>query len=213
VPRARRRAVAVFGSSEPAPGSPDYRRAFEVGRRLAEAGFTVVNGGYGGVMEASARGAREAGGRTIGVTTRAFTFRSGANRWIETEVTTDDLHERTRHLIEAADGFVVLPGRSGTLAELALLWALHKARLLGRRPIVLLGRTWERLLPALRRLDLLDAEVLEITTLSTTPIRAVRTIERRLGGDPAGRPGKPRPRHAARSRSSGRRSASRRAGS
>jgi uncharacterized protein (TIGR00725 family) len=163
-----------------------------VGRRLAEAGFVVVNGGYGGVMEASARGAREAGGRTLGVTTSAFAFRGGANPWIETERRERDLFDRTRVLIEESSGFVVLPGRSGTLAELTFLWALHKAGLLDRKPIQLLGDVWEELLPQLRRLDLLDPAVLEITAIAPGPAEAVARLAAILRpgrGDGPVRPG------------------------
>lgn len=170
------KAIAVFGSSEPRPPSPAWHQAYEVGRLLAETGFVVVNGGYGGVMEASARGAREAGGRTIGVTTTAFAFRGAANPWIETERRERDLFERTRGLIEEAAGFVVLPGRSGTLAELGLVWALHKAGLLGGKPIQLVGQVWEDLLPHLHRLDLLDAAVLEITEIAQGPRQAVERL-------------------------------------
>jgi len=167
------KAVAVFGSSEPRPPSPAWQQAHEVGRLLAETGFVVVNGGYGGVMEASARGAREAGGHTIGVTTTAFAFRGAANPFIETERRERDLFERTRGLIEEAAGFVVLPGRSGTLAELGLVWALHKAGLLGGKPIQMVGQVWEDLLTHLRRLDLLDPAVLEITGIAKDPRQAV----------------------------------------
>jgi uncharacterized protein (TIGR00730 family) len=190
--RGRGTAIAVFGSSEPPPGSPDYERALDVGRRLAAAGFAIVNGGYGGVMEASARGAREAGGRTIGVTTKVFTSRPGANPWIETEESTADLHDRTRRLIESAAGFVILPGRSGTLSELTFLWALAKAGLLGAKPIILLGEVWGRLLPALRRLDLLDEEVLDATTLAGSPAEAVEALRRGLhAAAPVGARGDP----------------------
>jgi uncharacterized protein (TIGR00730 family) len=169
-------AIAVFGSAEPVPGSPEYEVAREVGRRLAAAGFAVVNGGYGGVMEASARGAREAGGRTIGVTTKVFTSRPAANAWIETEESTADLHDRTRRLIEGADGFIVLPGRSGTLSELTFLWALAKAGLLEGRRIVLLGPVWGRFLADLRRLDLVDREALAATRVAATPAAAVAAL-------------------------------------
>src|SRR5262245_10718071 len=179
-------AIAVFGSNDPRPGSPAYEQAREVGRRLAAAGLTVLNGGYAGVMEASARGAREAGGRTIGVTCRAFSRRPGANRFIETEWSTADLHERTRRLIESAAGFVVLPGRSGTLAELTLLWALRKADLLGDKPIVLLGEVFEGLLRDLRRHGFLDEEVLDVTRSAASPAEAVEALRLRLAGLPPG---------------------------
>jgi uncharacterized protein (TIGR00730 family) len=180
-------AIAVFGGSEPAEGSSQYGEAFEVGRLLALSGFTVLNGGYGGVMEASARGAREAGGRTIGVTTRAFGFRPGANPFIDTELSEPDLYGRTRRLIEEASGFIVLRGRSGTLAELAFLWALRKADLLGPKPILLVGTVWEDLLAHLRRLGLLDPEASEACRLVPGPREAVESMERALrAGPPAG---------------------------
>src|SRR5947209_20617472 len=103
--------VAVFGSSAAGHDSPECRAAFEVGRLLAEAGCAVINGGYGGVMEASARGAREAGGATLGVTMSAFAGRGGANRFIETEIEEPDLFARTARLIESAAGFIMLPGK------------------------------------------------------------------------------------------------------
>jgi hypothetical protein len=170
----------VFGASEPAEGSPEYREAYEVGRLLAISGFTVINGGYGGVMEASARGAREAGGRAIGVTTRAFSFRPGANPFIDVEHREPDLYARTRRLIEEACGFVVLPGRSGTLAELAFLWALRKANLLGPKPVLLLGPPWEDLLQQLHRLGLLDPEAREACHLVRSPREAVDALARTL---------------------------------
>ena len=63
-----RKIVTVFGSSRPGEGDEEYLLAYEVGKNLALNGFTVCNGGYAGIMEASARGAKEAGGKTIGVT-------------------------------------------------------------------------------------------------------------------------------------------------
>ncbi len=170
------RAVAVFGSSEAAPESIEYRHAFEVGRLLACAGWAVVNGGYGGVMEASARGAREAGGAAIGVTTRAFAHRGAANRFIETEIRELDLHDRTRRLIEASSAFIILPGKSGTLAEVAFLWALRRANLLGPKPIVLLGTIWAELLRGLRSLDLVGEPEIAETRIALSPSEAVEHV-------------------------------------
>ncbi|MCK4850323.1 MAG: hypothetical protein KAT11_03175, partial [Phycisphaerae bacterium] len=66
------RIITVFGSYEPKTGSAEYEQAYQVGYELAKAGFVVANGGYAGTMEASAKGAKEAGGETIGVSCRAF---------------------------------------------------------------------------------------------------------------------------------------------
>ena len=112
----RARTVAVFGSSEPEPGEEGYETARRLGRSLAARGLVVVNGGYGGVMEGASQGAREAGGRAVGVTTAAFVSRGRGNRYLSEEIREPDLLLRTRTLIQLSNGFVVLPGRAGTLA-------------------------------------------------------------------------------------------------
>jgi hypothetical protein len=90
--------VAIFGSSLPDERSVAYREAVRLGRLLAEAGYAVCNGGYTGLMEASARGAREAGGHTIGVTCVIWPRR--ANPYIVEEVRTQSFPERLMTLIE-----------------------------------------------------------------------------------------------------------------
>lgn len=135
--------VAVFGSSKPRFGDPQYATAYDVGRTIAELGLTLCNGGYGGVMEASARGAAEAGGHTIGVTCTRFA-RSGPNAYIRQEIPTFDLLQRLNTLIRLGRAFVVLPGGTGTLAELGLAWELLNKRLLGKneRPLIMFGEHW-----------------------------------------------------------------------
>ena len=76
--------ITVFGSSRPQESAPDYALARALGRALAEHGFSVCSGGYGGVMAAVSRGAKEAGGKTYGVT--ADFFSALANPWIDVEV-------------------------------------------------------------------------------------------------------------------------------
>ncbi len=169
-------AVAVFGSSEPRAGEPLYELARELGRNLAEAGFLVVSGGYGGVMEGASRGAREAGGQALGITTDSFAGRSVANRFLTQEIREPDLLLRTRTLIQHPQGFVVLPGRSGTLAELTGLWAMHRAGLLERRPVVLLGEAWEGLLDSLEERGLLHPDRRKITRLAASPREAVDLV-------------------------------------
>jgi len=168
--------VAVFGSSEPPDGHPDYEAARRVGSLLAGRGLAVVNGGYGGVMEGASRGAREAGGEAIGVTTEAFARRRGGNAWLSREIREPDLLLRTRTLLQLADGFVVLPGRSGTWAELFLVWALHRAGLLGARPVVLLGAGWGEQVAALEGWGILEPGHREVVRLAATPEEAVAIV-------------------------------------
>ena len=143
--------ITVFGSSAPQEIEPAYQSAYRLGRVLAGAGWTVCNGGYGGTMEAAARGAVEAGGHTIGVTCSAF-GRSGANPYIRQEVPTFDLLTRLNTLIRLGRGYVVLPGGTGTLLELSCVWEMtNKSIWKVRRPIVLLGRFWEPVLECVCR--------------------------------------------------------------
>ena len=140
--------ISVFGASDSVEGSESYTVAREVGKQLAELGYVVANGGYGGTMEASARGAKESGGETIGVT--CSIWKTAANAYIDRIEQTDSFSERLGRLIElGVSGYVALPGATGTLVELAMAWELAckgawKDRI--PRPIVCVGRFWSPLL-------------------------------------------------------------------
>ncbi len=140
-----KRTITIFGTARAKPGEPIYELAEKTGRLLAEAGFTIVNGGHGGTMLAAAKGAREAGGKTIGVTCSAFKG-STANKYIEREIVTKSLDERLDTLIKSGQGYVVLPGGTGTLLELAKVWELkNKGFIEADKPIILVGRFWRPL--------------------------------------------------------------------
>jgi len=135
--------VCVFGGSgDVYRDGPVLELAEAAGRRLAELGYRVASGGYGGTMEACSRGAKSAGGGTIGVT--CSIWRSSANPYIDEVITTASLAERLTKLIEIGDGgYVVLGGATGTLAELACVWEWKCKGVLGDRPLVCLGRFWQ----------------------------------------------------------------------
>lgn len=166
--------IAVFGGSDAEPEDPAYRAALRVGALAAEAGVPVVTGGYGGVMEAASRGAREGGGEAIGVTCRLFGTRS-ANPWLSLEIEEPDLHARTARLVALSRGFVVTAGSSGTLAELAMLWALARAGALQGR-IALLDAVWEELTDFLAGRDRLDRQCRRVTIPARTPEEAVSAV-------------------------------------
>jgi len=139
--------IAVFGSSCPLPGSDRYEEARSVGSALAEAGWTVVTGGYRGVMEAALRGAKEAGGKTIGVTTAFFDSRNLLpNDYVDREIKTPTYTDRLIKLIGMSDGYIVMRGGSGTLTELFLSWELEKNRSIPQRPLILYGGHWKRII-------------------------------------------------------------------
>ena len=127
--------ITVFGSSRPVKGDEEYQLAYEVGKQLSLAGFTVCNGGFGGIMEASARGAKDAGGKTIGVT---FNIHVPA------------LIDRMMKLVELGNAYVVLKGGTGTLLELAAVWEFINKGLLAEKPIVIIGGFWQNVVETLR---------------------------------------------------------------
>ena len=123
------RQVSVVGSGREHEG-----RAEEVGRLLAERGCTVVCGGGGEVMAAAARGAKSAGGTTIGILP-GETF-AGANEWLDHVVVTGIGHARNLAVAASGEAVIAVGGSWGTLAEIAF------ARRLGR-PVVVLDPGWE----------------------------------------------------------------------
>lgn len=136
------RTVTVFGTSQADEGEAVFETALALGRRLAEAGFALANGGYGGTMLAGAKGARSVGGEVIGVTCRAFK-RGRANAYVTDERPTETLSERLAALISAGDAYIVLPGGTGTLLELAEVWERkNKGFADGDKPILLFGDFW-----------------------------------------------------------------------
>ncbi len=137
--------VTVFGGAQPQPGTPAYDEAYLLGKLLAEAGHSVLTGGYIGAMEAVSRGAAEAGGHVIGVTCEEIEKwrKIGANAWVKEERRTKTLMERLEALITGCDAAIALPGGPGTLTEIALMWNLMIVESLHRRPLVLVGDGWQ----------------------------------------------------------------------
>jgi uncharacterized protein (TIGR00730 family) len=181
--------VTIFGSSLPAEGSAAYEDARHLGRLLAESGFAVCNGGYAGLMEASARGAREAGGHTIGVT--CTVWRATANPYILEEVRTRSFLERLTTLIERGDAYIVLAGGTGTLAELALVWEMMNKSALartvgGRKPLLVMAPYWQPVIDCLSQEGELNSKktsrspALEIVRMVSGPEEAAELLKKQL---------------------------------
>ena len=133
--------VAVFGSGGGA--ASDLDRARRLGAGLARAGYVVLNGGYGGTMQAAAQGAREAGGRAIGVTCAEFTFRTGPNPHLSEVVEVPTLFARLERLVREASAYVALPGGNGTLAEISVAWECLRKGLVPPKPLIAWRDPWQ----------------------------------------------------------------------
>ena len=165
--------ITIFGTSRAAAGDAIFTLAMETGRLLAQAGFTIANGGYGGTMLAAAKGAAEAGGEIIGITCSAFKS-SRANVYVTREIDTGSLDERLDTLVKLGQAYIVLPGGTGTLLELAKVWELkNKGFLNANKPIILLGGFWK---PLVKLIETDDADSSRYVKLADEPKQAVEMI-------------------------------------
>jgi uncharacterized protein (TIGR00730 family) len=180
------RTITIFGSSLPSEGSAAYEDARCLGGLLAERGIAVCNGGYGGLMAASARGARESGGHTIGVTCALWP--AAANPWIVEEVRAATFIERLMSLIERGDAYVVLPGGTGTLEELAMVWEMMNKSALartvgGRKPLLVMTPYWQPVIDCLSQESRLNAHggaqrtpAMDMVTLVERPDDVIKSL-------------------------------------
>jgi uncharacterized protein (TIGR00730 family) len=146
------RVVTVFGSSRPQESDAEYEEARELGRMLATNGLCVCSGGYGGVMAAVSRGAKEVGGKTYAVTADFFSAR--ANSWIDVELRVSTWQERLFELIRRAHGFVACKGGTGTLVELAVVWEMLNKSVIKGKPLAVLGNFWTPIIECVRQVEL-----------------------------------------------------------
>ncbi len=173
-------AVSVFGSARAREDAPAYAVARELGRGLARAGFAVVTGGGPGLMEAANRGAREAGGVSIGFNIE-LPHEQHPNGYLDLCLTFRHFYVRKTMFVKAADGFVILPGGFGTLDELFESLTLIQTGKVEPFPVVLLdGGYWTGLLRWLEERALgegtISADDLALIHVSDDPDDAVRFL-------------------------------------
>ena len=179
--------ITVFGSSQVKAGDAVYDEAEAIGRGLAGAGFAVMSGGYRGVMEAVSKGAQAAGGHVIGVTTDQIgaRFNVRANAYLDETHHYADLRDRLLHMVEHADGYLAMPGGIGTLHEIAETWELLRIGALPRRPFVVYGEMWARLVAQLQATRFMPGSVDErYIAAAQNPDEALdllRNWQRRMG--------------------------------
>jgi uncharacterized protein (TIGR00730 family) len=174
--------VTVFGSARVAEDAPYYRMARALGGRIAVLGYTVMTGGGPGIMEAANRGAREAGGRSIGCNIK-LPEEQQPNPYVDRFVTFRYFFVRKVMLVKYSVAFIVMPGGFGTLDELFEAATLVQTDKIAPFPIVLMGTEyWAPLLAFLRdplaARGMVDQGDLEILTVTDSVDEAVAAIER-----------------------------------
>ena len=129
-------AISVFGSARTRPDDPTYQMAVEVGAGLARAGYAVITGGGPGMMEAANKGAREAGGVSVGLGIE-LPREQGMNDYVDLGVHFRYFFARKTMFVKYSDGFVVMPGGFGTLDELFEALTLVQTQKISSFPIAL----------------------------------------------------------------------------
>lgn len=174
--------VAVFGFADTKPQDELYSQAYEVARELAKAGYTVVDGGGPGVMQAASKGAKAAGGKVIGVTfypadTDNFEGRD-VNNPIDEEIKTKSYVERTLTLLREGQVYVIFNGASGTVSEFAMAWGLARIYFGHHKPLILYGKFWYEIMAALRKNLMLREEETEVYKIVTKPKEVLWAISK-----------------------------------
>lgn len=171
--------VTIFGGSKCAETSPEYQEARKIGGMLAEAGFTICTGGYLGVMEAASRGARERGGRVLGIVMNQF--KHEPNRFLTDKVATDHFYDRLQNLITRSIGFVAFRGGMGTVTEISLVWNKLTTGVLAPRPLVLVGDCWHGVVEAWKSNLVVSDRDLKFLEFADEADSAASLIIRRAG--------------------------------
>ncbi len=175
--------VTVFGSARYREEDPYYTLARQVGGGLARAGFTVMTGGGPGIMEASNRGAKEAGGRSLGCNIE-LPLEQKPNPYLDRMVEFRHFFVRKVMLVKYSYAFVVMPGGFGTLDELFEVSVLIQTGKIEDFPVVLIGSEfWRPLLEQLRATlvghGTVDETDLDHLRLLDSPTEAVAYIRGR----------------------------------
>jgi uncharacterized protein (TIGR00730 family) len=172
--------VTVFGSARVDEASPYYALAREMGARLAKSGFTVMTGGGPGIMEAANRGAREAGGASLGVNIE-LPHEQQPNAYLDRWITFEHFFVRKVMLVKYSVAFVVLPGGFGTMDEIFETATLVQTGKIHNFPLVVMGQDFWRPLGAFLREKMqpegmIDLEDLDRVVLTDSPDEAMAAI-------------------------------------
>lgn len=173
--------VSIFGSARVAPDSPEYKLAEEVGRKLVEAGFSVITGGGGGVMEAGNKGATEAGGHSVGLNIE-LPFEQRPNPYANVRMNFRYFFVRKVIFVKYSVAYIVMPGGFGTLDELAEALTLIQTKRIRPFPVILMGSDyWSGLVDWIKNTQLtnkmISPEDLDYFRVMDDPAEVVRLIK------------------------------------
>ena len=173
--------VTIFGSARTGPDDPQYEAARETARLLAEQGFAVLTGAGPGIMEAANRGARDAGGHSIGCNIE-LPFEQGANPYVDTLVNFRYFFVRKTMFIKYSSAFIIFPGGFGTFDEMFEALTLIQTGKISQFPVVLFGtHYWAGLVRWIRSRVLAERKIspgdMDLMVVTDDPAEAARVVE------------------------------------
>jgi uncharacterized protein (TIGR00730 family) len=187
IDRIDRPAVSLFGSARTPRDHPMYAFAMEVAAGFSREGFAVITGGGPGVMEAGNRGAKQAGGLSVGLGIK-LPHEQKLNAWVDLSYDFKHFYARKVCFVKASEGFVAFPGGFGTNDELFEALTLIQTRKIKHFPVVLFGSAhWDPMLEWVKDTLLVEGQIsprdLELFEITDEPERAVRGVVDCYRGD------------------------------
>lgn len=182
--------ISVFGFADAKREDPLFKEAYEASQVLAQAGYTIINGGGPGVMKASSEGAKAVGGHTIGVTfyPKDIALFEGRDRDnpLDEEVVTKNYLERTLKLLELGDAYLIFKGGTGTISEFGMAWGLAHLYFGHHKPLILYGEFWEEIIATFilnMRIRPEERMLYRIVKSATEALEAITVLDNVLKND------------------------------
>ena len=178
--------IAVFGHHSTREDEPLFKDVFNTTQILARHGYTIVQGGGGGVMLAAGLGAKAGGGKTIGVTYNPTKMEGIGHEHFEgvtqenpmdEEIVTKNYIERTLTMMDLADLYLVFNGDSGTVSEFGMAWGLAKIHFGHHKPLILYGEFWHDIMESFGSNMMISETSLSVYAIVSRPHDVVKAFE------------------------------------
>ena len=172
--------IAIFGSAHASSDSNLAKDAYDVSKKLAEAGYIIVDGGGPGVMRSATMGAKSVGGKVIGIVLEAdehmhYEGRDPENKF-DIEIKAKNFVERTIALMREGQVYVVFNGGTGTISEFGMAWGLAKLYFGHHKPLILYGKFWENIMDSFKENMLITQEEREVYKIVDSPVGVLKAI-------------------------------------
>ena len=181
----KKKCITVFGSARFDENNKYYQIAYQLGSRLAQAGYSVMTGGGPGVMQGANKGAFEQNGKSFGCS-MTMPHEEEPNQFLSSEKNFKYFFTRKLILTKYSSGFIILPGGFGTLDELFEIATLIKAKRIHRCPLVVMGKEyWTPLFDFIKyqmvSYNTIDQDMIDLFYFTDSIDDAIAYIEDRLG--------------------------------